>query len=86
MFTIFSKSAEENCYYSKEIVSNEEKYKFDLSENSKGRFLRISRCGFSPVIIPVEALEDINHSIQELIKNANDTKPKENEIPKDVQL
>ena len=80
-----SESAEENCY-SKEVATDvEEKYRFDLSKNSKGKFLRITRSGFSPVIIPVEALEDINQSIQDLIKkNVNDTKAKqENEIPKD---
>ena len=84
-FTISSESAEENCY-SKEVATNvEEKYRFDLSKNSKGKFLKITRSGFSPVIIPVEALEDINQSIQDLInKNANDAKAKqENEIPKD---
>ena len=85
MFTIFSESAEENCY-TKEVVTNiEDNYRFDLSKNSKGKFLKITRSGFSPVIIPVEALEDINQSIQDLIKkNANDTIAKqENEIPKD---
>ena len=80
-----SELAEENCY-SKEVATDvEEKYRFDLSKNSKGKFLKITRSGFSPVIIPVEALEDINQSIQNLIKkNANDAKAKqENEIPKD---
>ena len=85
VYNFFSESAEENCY-SKEVATDvEEKYRFDLSKNSKGKFLRITRSGFSPVIIPVEALEDINQSIQDLIKkNVNDTKAKqENEIPKD---
>ena len=65
--------------------SNEGKLVIDLSKNSKGKFLKITRSGFSPVIIPVEALEDINQSIQDLIKkNANGTIAKqENEIPKD---
>ena len=85
VYNFFSESAEENCYSKEVATDGEEKDRFDLSTNSKGKVLKITRSGFSPVIIPVEALEDINQSIQDLIKkNANDTIAKqENEIPKD---
>ncbi|MEC9381861.1 MAG: DNA-binding protein [Thermodesulfobacteriota bacterium] len=59
--------------YSSQLDIETKRFFFDLKENHKGQYLRITEVsgGRSSIVIPVDGLEDFSSQIEGIIDKAN---------------
>ena len=59
--------------YSSQLDIETKRFFFDLKENHKGQYLRITEVsgGRSSIVIPVYGLKDFSKNIEEIIDKAN---------------